>query len=87
MISEGAEVQSVILCSLHIITKAEMDHIDIHISHTKLRTVHSLLCEELRIGRETHGEVKKEKDSILTSHTSRSDLMTQHGTRCCVLSS
>ena len=86
MISEGVEVQSVILCSLRIITKAEMDYIDIHISHTKLRTVHIFLCDELRIGRETHGEVKKEKDSILTSHTSRSDLMTQHGTRC-VLSS
>ena len=50
MISEGVEVQSVILCSLRIITKAEMDYIDIHISHTKLRTVHIFLCEELRIG-------------------------------------
>ena len=70
MISEGVEAQSVILRSLCIITKPEMDYSDTHISSTKLRTVHIFLCGELRIGRETHGEVKKEKDSSLTSHTS-----------------
>ena len=87
MISEGAEAQSVILCSLCIITKPEMDYSDTHISHTKLRIVHIFLCREPRIGRKTHGEVKKEKDSVLTSHTSQSDLKTQQGTRYCVLSS
>ena len=87
MISEGAEAQSVILRSLCIITKPEMDYSDTHISSTKLRIVHIFLCRELRIGRESHGEVKKKKDSILTGHTSQSDLMIQQGTRCCVLPS
>ena len=86
MISEGAEAQSVILRSLCIITKPEMDYSDTHISSTKLRIVHIFLCRELRIGRETRGEVKK-KDSILTGHTSQSDLMIQQGTRCYVLPS
>lgn len=57
--SEGIEAQSVMLYSLCTITKPERDYIDMHISDTKLRKVHIFLCSELRIGRESHGEVKR----------------------------